>query len=95
MNVLAIEGRQVQHQRQRRCPHRTTRMTEGLLDAVADLRDAFNPAQVSPAVAYLASEECALTGEIWSVGGGTVSRVFIGLAPGYAKKPAEGTNYDR
>jgi len=90
MNVLAIEGAKYNISVNAVAPIATTRMTEGLLDAVADLRDAFNPAQVSPAVAYLASEECALTGEIWSVGGGTVSRVFIGLAPGYAKKPAEG-----
>jgi NAD(P)-dependent dehydrogenase (short-subunit alcohol dehydrogenase family) len=91
MNVLAIEGAKYNIAVNAIAPIALTRMTEGLLDAVADIKDAFSPAQVSPAVAYLASEECDLTGEIWSVGGGTVSRVFVGLAPGYAKKPAEGS----
>jgi hypothetical protein len=37
-------------------------------------------------VAYLASEECEVTGEVYSVGGGRVSRIFIAEAPGYFKK---------
>ena len=46
---------------------------------------------IAASVAFLASEDCELTGEIWSVGGGSVSRFFIGLTDGYFKHPsAEG-----
>ncbi len=45
---------------------------------------------VSPAVAYLASEACGVTSEVWSVGGGSVSRIFVGLTDGYFKHPHEG-----
>ena len=41
---------------------------------------------MSPVVAYLASEECPVTSEIYSVGGGRVSRIFIAEGPGYFKK---------
>ncbi len=59
-------------------------MTEELLGPVAEKLD---PDQVSPVVAYLCSEACAFTGEVWSVAGGTVSRFFIGLTEGYFKHP--------
>ena len=55
-----------------------------LLGPVAEKLD---PALVSPVVAYLCSEACEFTGEIWSVAGGTVSRFFIGLTEGYFKHP--------
>jgi NAD(P)-dependent dehydrogenase (short-subunit alcohol dehydrogenase family) len=37
--------------------------------------DAFSPANVSPIVAYLASEKCPLTGQVLAVQGGAVSRL--------------------
>lgn len=50
-----------------------------------------SPELVAPAVVYLASDECELTGEIWSVGSGSVSRLFVGRTEGYFKHPeAEG-----
>jgi hypothetical protein len=48
-----------------------------------DLADKLDPALVSPVVAYLASEECSVTGEIYSIVGGRVARVFLGVTPGY------------
>jgi NAD(P)-dependent dehydrogenase (short-subunit alcohol dehydrogenase family) len=46
---------------------------------------------VAPAVVYLASDECELTGEVWSVGSGSVSRLFVGRTEGHFKHPeAEG-----
>ena len=40
------------------------------------------PTRVSPVVAWLAHEQCALTGEVLSVAGGRVARFFLGLTPG-------------
>ncbi len=90
IKVLALEGAKYNIKANAIAPIATTRMTEGLLSGIDGFRDLFAPEQVSPAVAYLASEDCDLTGEIWSVGGGTVSRIFIGLTQGYTKPPGEG-----
>jgi Enoyl-(Acyl carrier protein) reductase len=42
-----------------------------------------DPALVSPVVAFLAHADCRVTGEIYTVGGGQVSRFFIGRTKGY------------
>ncbi|HEV3115345.1 MAG TPA: SDR family NAD(P)-dependent oxidoreductase [Candidatus Binataceae bacterium] len=44
---------------------------------------------VSPAVVYLASEECKLNHEILTVGGGAVARTVIALGPGWRAAPGE------
>jgi NAD(P)-dependent dehydrogenase (short-subunit alcohol dehydrogenase family) len=80
MNVLKLEGAKYDVKVNTVAPTAHTRMTTELLGPLADK---LQPEQVSPAVAYLASEVCQLTGEIWSVGGGAVSRMFIGLTQGY------------
>ena len=87
MNVLKIEGARYGIRVNAVAPIAHTRMTEGLFGGIVQL---FSPKQVSPAIAYLVSEECDLTGEIWSVGGGSVSRFFIGLTDGYFKHPDDG-----
>ncbi|MDJ0926000.1 MAG: SDR family oxidoreductase [Acidimicrobiia bacterium] len=87
MNVLKVEGAKYDIKVNAVAPIAHTRMTEGVFDGIVEL---FSPAQVSPAVAYLVSEDCELTGEIWSVGGGSVSRFFIGLTDGYFKHPNDG-----
>jgi NAD(P)-dependent dehydrogenase (short-subunit alcohol dehydrogenase family) len=46
-----------------------------------------SPDLVAPAVVYFASDECELTGEVWSVGSGTVARVFAGRSRGWFKHP--------
>jgi hypothetical protein len=43
-----------------------------------------DPGLVAPVAAWLVSEECPVTGEIYSAGGGRVARFFIGLTEGYA-----------
>ncbi|MEI6454198.1 MAG: SDR family oxidoreductase [Actinomycetes bacterium] len=63
-------------------PAARTRMTEstpGLSDIVgkpsdAAVFDSWDPANVSPLVAYLGTEDCALTGEVFFVQGGTIRR---------------------
>ena len=79
-NVLAIEGRKFNIKANAIAPVAATRMTEGLFE---DLIDKMDPAMVSPLVAYLASEACEVTGEVYSAAGGVISRFFIGLTPGY------------
>jgi NAD(P)-dependent dehydrogenase (short-subunit alcohol dehydrogenase family) len=87
VNVLKLEGAKYNIKVNGIAPIAVTRMTEELLGAFGITADQFGPELVSPAVAYLASEECDLTGEIWSVGGGSVSRFFVGLTDGYFKHP--------
>jgi NAD(P)-dependent dehydrogenase (short-subunit alcohol dehydrogenase family) len=51
------------------------------------LRAAFAPRRmveaVTPMTLYLASRQCTLTGELFSVGMGRFARVFLGEAPGW------------
>ena len=87
MNVLKLEGAKYNIKVNAIAPIAVTRMTEELLGNFGITAEQFGPGAVSPAVGYLASEECDLTGEIWSVGGGSVSRVFVGLTDGFFKHP--------
>ncbi len=60
-------------------PQARTRMTESAFgDALAAKEgkfDRWNPANISPFVAYLASPDCELTGEVFMVGGSRVQRI--------------------
>jgi NAD(P)-dependent dehydrogenase (short-subunit alcohol dehydrogenase family) len=85
MNVLKLEGAKYDIKVNTIAPIAGTRMTRELL---GDGAERFDPGLVAPVAAFLCSEECDLTGELWSVGGGSVSRVFVGLTPGLYKDPA-------
>jgi NAD(P)-dependent dehydrogenase (short-subunit alcohol dehydrogenase family) len=61
-------------------PMARTRMTESLIGRLAD---SLAPALVSPVVAWLAHEDCTVTGEVLSCGGGRVARVFVAATPGW------------
>jgi len=80
--VLANEGRKYNIKVNAIAPVAKTRMTEELLGGFGDKLAA---EEVTPTVAFLAHEDCPVTGEIYSVAGGSVSRFFIGLTPGYYK----------
>src|SRR6478609_7255114 len=80
--VLANEGRKYNIKVNAIAPVAKTRMTEELLGGFGDKLAA---EEVTPTVCYLAHEDCPVTGEVYSVAGGTVSRFFIGLTPGYYK----------
>jgi NAD(P)-dependent dehydrogenase (short-subunit alcohol dehydrogenase family) len=41
------------------------------------------PEQVAPLVAYLAHEDCPVSGEMYAAGAGRFSRIFIATTPGY------------
>jgi NAD(P)-dependent dehydrogenase (short-subunit alcohol dehydrogenase family) len=77
--VLAVEGGKNNIKANAIAPVAKTRMTEDILGPVADK---LLPEMVTPLVAFLAHEDCPFTGELYSVGGGRVARVFLGVTPG-------------
>ncbi len=79
--VLAVEGARDNIKVNAIAPIARTRMTETVL---GPLPGRLGPELVTPVVVYLAHADCAATGEIFSVGGGRVARVFIGVTKGYA-----------
>jgi NAD(P)-dependent dehydrogenase (short-subunit alcohol dehydrogenase family) len=84
MNALKLEGAKYDILVNSVAPIAQTRMSEEIL---GDMADRFDAESVAPAVAYLASEANQHSGELWSVGGGSVSRVFTALCEGYFKHP--------
>ena len=78
--VLANEGAKHNIKANAIAPIARTRMTEELMGAAADKLD---PELVSPIVAWLVHEDCPVTGEVYTVGGGRVARFFIGMTTGY------------
>jgi NAD(P)-dependent dehydrogenase (short-subunit alcohol dehydrogenase family) len=67
-------------------PMARTRMSGD--DLYADLPDEYvGPEHVTPVVEYFASDECAVNGEVWSAGAGSVSRLFLARAHGYFQHP--------
>jgi NAD(P)-dependent dehydrogenase (short-subunit alcohol dehydrogenase family) len=77
--VLAIEGAGRGIKVNAIAPVAATRMTENLL---GDLASRVSPESVSPIVAYLAHQDCAVNGNIYSVAGGRVARIVAVETPG-------------
>ena len=86
MNALRLEGQKYNVLVNALAPVAGTRMTESLMtpEMVAKL----DPAFVSPMVAYLCSEQCQRTGEIWSAGAGYFARIEYREAPACASRAA-------
>lgn len=78
--VLAVEGARFNIKANAIAPLALTRMTE---DILGGLKDKLDPGLVSPLVAYLAHEDCPVSGQLFSVGGGRVAQVFMGETNGY------------
>lgn len=77
--VLALEGAIHNVKVNAIAPIASTRMTEGIL---GDLAAKVSPASVSPMVVYLASEECAVNGRVYSVAGARIARIFVAESNG-------------
>ena len=73
--ALAQEGAKKGIRANAIAPVARSRMTETILDAGTLAK--LDPALVSPLVAYLGSERCETSGEVYAVGGGYVSRVAV------------------
>jgi NAD(P)-dependent dehydrogenase (short-subunit alcohol dehydrogenase family) len=80
--VLAVEGAKYNIKANAIAPLALTRMTESIMGALGDKLD---PGLVSPLVAFLAHEDCPVSGQTFSVGGGRVAHVFIGETQGFTK----------
>ncbi len=90
-NVLAQEGVKSNIKSNVIAPIAMTRMTEGIMGEMGLNLD---PAYVTSMVAYLASEACDLTHEIFSVGAGRFARVFVGLCQGYTSLDEAGVSVE-
>jgi NAD(P)-dependent dehydrogenase (short-subunit alcohol dehydrogenase family) len=80
--VLAVEGERFNIKANVIAPLALTRMTDEIMGV---LKDKVSPEQVSPMVAFLAHEDCPTSGEVFSVAGGRVARVFLAETPGFTK----------
>ncbi len=86
LTVLALEGERHGITVNGVAPMARTRMSGD--DLYSALPDEYVGAEhVAPVVEYFAADECAVTGEVWSVGAGSVARIFSARAKGYFKHP--------
>jgi NAD(P)-dependent dehydrogenase (short-subunit alcohol dehydrogenase family) len=89
--ILALEGAQHGIKANAIAPLAVTRMltqaSTGTGSAastmISSLAGKLDPALVSPVVAFLAHEDCPVTGEIYTAGAGQVARFFTGRTRGY------------
>ncbi len=81
--VLALEGADHDIKVNAIAPIALTRMTEGIL---GELASKVSAESVSPLVAYLTNEECAVNGNIYSVAGGRIARIFVAETSGVVLK---------
>jgi len=77
--VLAIEGAGHGIKVNAIAPVASTRMTQ---DVLGDLAAKVSPESVSPMVAFLAHEECPVSGNVYSVAGGRIARIFVAETQG-------------
>ena len=84
-HVLAQEGERYNIKTNAIAPVAGTRMTREIF---GDLSEKLDPALVSPVVAWLAHEDCPVSGHIYSVAAGRVARIFVAQGQGYMRTDA-------
>ena len=82
--TLAHEGAKYNIKANAIAPVAWTRMTEDLLPA--DFAGRLGVEQVTPLVAYLVHESIEDSGEVYTVGGGRIAKVFVAEGPGYGQR---------
>jgi NAD(P)-dependent dehydrogenase (short-subunit alcohol dehydrogenase family) len=80
-NVMALAGAPYGVYSNVILPNAYTRMTEQVIEHRN--REKLSADFISPLVLYLCSEQCNLNHEMFAVGGGTVARTILALAPGW------------
>jgi NAD(P)-dependent dehydrogenase (short-subunit alcohol dehydrogenase family) len=80
--VLCHEGAKFGIKVNALAPVARTRLTDELMSDEW-MVSALGPVRVAPVAAFLVHEDCPVSGEIYSAGGGRVNRYFIGLTEGW------------
>jgi NAD(P)-dependent dehydrogenase (short-subunit alcohol dehydrogenase family) len=63
--------------------NRTADADPATIEMMSGFMSRLDPAMVSPVVAFLAHQLCPVSGEVFSVGGGQVSQLFLGRTQGF------------
>ncbi|WP_106399671.1 SDR family oxidoreductase [Actinocorallia populi] len=82
--TMAAEGAKKGVRANAIAPVAYTRMTADLFPA--EFADKLGVELVTPLVAYLAHESVADSGQVFTVGGGRIAKIFVGEGPGFTKK---------
>lgn len=82
-SVFAIEGAKYNIKSNVIAPIARTRLTESLMAPMGEAANVFDPTYIAPLVAYLCSEECEYSHDVFNVGAGRYARIFVGSAPGW------------
>ena len=83
--IVALEGAKTNIRSNVIAPAAATRLTKELFGPAMDR---MQPEDVVPMSVYLVSEDCEVSGEIYSAMGGRFARVFVGAVPGWiAERP--------
>jgi NAD(P)-dependent dehydrogenase (short-subunit alcohol dehydrogenase family) len=89
LQVLKLEGAKHGIAVNAVAPMASTRLTVdvGMPQYLQLDEEEVTPELVAPVVGYFAGRDCPFTGEVWSVGSGSVARLFIARTQGYFKHP--------
>lgn len=89
LQVLKLEGAKHGIKVNAVAPMASTKLSDdaGMPQYLPLAEQEVTPDLVAPVVGYFASRDCPFTGEVWSAGSGSVSRLFIARTAGFFKHP--------